>query len=90
MNRLPAYSLFAAVINAAGLPIYIYAPKLYVDNHGVTLAALGTMLFALRLLDVVQDPILGWISERLGRARPYRGGSCRGNPRPFHDWAIRH
>lgn len=70
MTRLPAYSLFAAVINAAGLPIYIYAPKLYVDNYGVTLAALGTMLFALRLFDVVQDPVLGWISERLGRARP--------------------
>ncbi len=70
MTRLPAYSLFAAVINAAGLPIYIYAPKLYVDNYGVTLAALGTMLFALRLFDVIQDPVLGWISERLGRARP--------------------
>ena len=70
MTRLPAYSLFAAVINAAGLPIYIYAPKMYVDNYGVTLAALGTMLFALRLIDVVQDPLLGWISERLGRARP--------------------
>lgn len=70
MTRLPAYSLFAAVINAAGLPIYIYAPKMYVDNYGVTLAALGTMLFALRLIDVVQDPLLGWISERLGPARP--------------------
>lgn len=70
MTRLPAYSLFAAVINAAGLPIYIYAPKLYVDNYGVTLAALGTMLFALRLLDVVQDPVLGWVSERLGKTRP--------------------
>ncbi len=71
MNRLPAYSLFAAVINAAGLPIYIYAPKLYVDNYDVTLAALGTMLFALRLIDVVQDPALGWLSERLGKARPF-------------------
>lgn len=71
MTRLPAYSLFAAVINAAGLPIYIYAPKLYVDDYGVTLAALGAMLFALRLLDVVQDPALGWLSERLGRARPF-------------------
>lgn len=70
MTRLPAYSLFAAVINAAGLPIYIYAPKMYVDNYGVTLAALGTMLFVLRLVDVVQDPLLGWVSERLGRARP--------------------
>jgi GPH family glycoside/pentoside/hexuronide:cation symporter len=70
MTRLPAYSLFAAVINAAGLPIYIYAPKLYVDNYGVTLAALGTMLFVLRMFDVIQDPLLGWISERLGKWRP--------------------
>jgi len=44
---------------------------MYVDNYGVTLAALGTMLFALRMLDVVQDPLLGWVSERLGRARPF-------------------
>ncbi|MEJ6398331.1 MFS transporter [Yoonia sp. 208BN28-4] len=70
MTRLPAYSLFAAVISAAGLPIYIYAPKMYVDEYGVTLAALGAMLFGLRLFDVVQDPVLGWISERLGKGRP--------------------
>ena len=57
--RLPAYSLFAAVISAAGLPIYIYAPKYYADSYGVSLTALGTLLFALRLLDVVQDPVLG-------------------------------
>lgn len=70
MNRLPAYALFAAVINAAGLPIYIYAPKLYVDNYGVTLTALAAMLFGLRLFDVIQDPVLGWVSERLGKWRP--------------------
>lgn len=64
-QRLPAYSLFAAVISAAGLPIYIFAPKYYADSYGVSLASLGALLFGLRLLDVVQDPILGWISERL-------------------------
>ena len=71
MTKMPAYALFAAVISAAGLPIYIYAPKLYVDEYGVTLAALGAMLFGLRMFDVVQDPVLGWISERLGKSRPY-------------------
>ena len=70
-QRLPAYSLFAAVISAAGLPIYIYAPKYYADTYGVSLTALGTLLFALRLFDVVQDPVLGWISERLRASKAF-------------------
>ena len=66
-DRLPAFSLFAAVLSGAGLPIYIYAPKYYADTYGVSLTALGAVLFGLRLFDVVQDPVLGWISERLTR-----------------------
>lgn len=68
-DRLPAYSLFAAILSGAGLPIYIYAPKYYADTYGVSLTALGTILFALRLFDVVQDPVLGWLSERLRRGK---------------------
>lgn len=64
-ERLPAYSVFAAVLAGAGLPIYIYAPKYYADTFGVSLAALGALLFAMRLFDMIQDPVLGWISERL-------------------------
>jgi len=65
LDRLPAYSLFAALLSAAGLPIYIHAPKFYLDEYGVSLAALGAVLFGLRLLDVVQDPLLGKLAERL-------------------------
>lgn len=68
-DRLPAYSLFGLILSGAGLPIYIYAPKFYADNFGVSLTALGAVLFGLRLIDVVQDPVLGWVSERLGDAR---------------------
>jgi len=68
-HRLPAWSLFAALIATAGLPIYIHAPKFYVDSYGVTLAAMGFVLAALRLLDVVQDPLLGWLAEA---TRPHR------------------
>lgn len=67
--RLPAWALFGAVLSGAGLPIYIYAPKFFADNYGVSLTLLGAVLFGLRLFDVVQDPVLGWVSERLGRAR---------------------
>lgn len=65
---LVPWSLFAALIAAAGLPIYIHAPKFYADNYAVNLAALGGVLALLRLIDVVQDPVLGWLAEVM-RAR---------------------
>jgi glycoside/pentoside/hexuronide:cation symporter, GPH family len=61
----PGYAVFAAMLAAAGLPIYIHAPKVYVDSYGVGLTALAGVLFALRLFDVVQDPALGWLAQRL-------------------------
>nr|WP_256474187.1 MFS transporter [Lutimaribacter sp. EGI FJ00013] len=67
---MPAYGLFAGLLAAAGLPLYIHAPKVYVDQYGVSLAALGSVLFGLRLLDVVQDPLLGRLA---GRLRDHRG-----------------
>jgi GPH family glycoside/pentoside/hexuronide:cation symporter len=68
--RLSSYALFAALLASAGLPLYIHAPKFYVDEYGVSLAALGTVLFVLRLLDVVQDPLLGRLADRI---RAWRG-----------------
>ncbi|MCR9126206.1 MAG: MFS transporter [Rhodobacteraceae bacterium] len=68
-DRLSGYALFAALLAAAGLPIYIHAPKFYVDEYGVSLASLGAVLFGLRLLDVIQDPLLGRLSERIRRHR---------------------
>jgi glycoside/pentoside/hexuronide:cation symporter, GPH family len=68
-RHLPAYALFAALLASAGLPIYIHAPKFYVDAYGVSLGALGAVLFGLRLLDVVQDPLLGRLAERLRHRR---------------------
>jgi GPH family glycoside/pentoside/hexuronide:cation symporter len=68
--RLWPWSLFAALIASAGLPIYIHAPKFYVDEYGVSLITLGVVLGALRLVDVVQDPALGWLAEK---GRQYRG-----------------
>ena len=70
--RLPAFAVFAAMLSAAGLPLYMHAPKFYVDEFGVSLAALGAALFFLRLLDFVQDPLLGRLSARL---RAHRGAT---------------
>jgi glycoside/pentoside/hexuronide:cation symporter, GPH family len=61
---LAQWSLFAAMIAAAGLPIYIHAPTVYAEAYGIGLGALGVTLALLRLIDVVQDPVLGWFAER--------------------------
>lgn len=68
-NHPGAWAAFAAMLAMAGLPIYIHAPKFYVDEYGVGLAALGAVLFALRLIDFVQDPALGWLARATSRHR---------------------
>ena len=72
--RLWSFALFGGLLSAAGLPIYIHAPKFYVDSYGVSLGALGVALFALRMLDFVQDPLLGRLSDRLAERRTFAVG----------------
>jgi GPH family glycoside/pentoside/hexuronide:cation symporter len=67
--RLPGYAVFAAMLSAAGLPIYIHAPAHFAASYGVGLTALAGVLFALRLIDLVQDPALGWLAARLKARR---------------------
>jgi GPH family glycoside/pentoside/hexuronide:cation symporter len=63
ITQLAPWSLFAALIAAAGLPIYIHAPTVYAETYGIGLGALGLTLALLRVIDVVQDPVLGWFAE---------------------------
>jgi len=70
-HSLPSFALFGGFLAAAGLPIYIFAPTFYAENYGVGLTAIAAVLFWLRLLDAVQDPLFGWISEGLGRERGF-------------------
>ncbi|MDA9991352.1 sugar:cation symporter, partial [Paracoccaceae bacterium] len=51
------------MLGVVGLPIYIHAPKFFVDTYEVSLSTLGLSLFFLRLLDFVQDPLLGKLAE---------------------------
>lgn len=69
-ERLWPWSVYAAMIAAAGLPIYLHAPKFYIDSYGVSLASMGLILLALRLIDVVQDPLLGLLAQA---TRAHRG-----------------
>ena len=53
------YALFSCALGMAGLPIYIHAPKFFVDQYEISLVALGLALLILRSVDFFQDPFLG-------------------------------
>jgi len=68
-GQLLAYACFALPLAMAALPVYVHVPKLYSEELGLSLASIGAILLACRLLDALQDPLLGYLSDRLS-ARP--------------------
>lgn len=63
-SALFSYGQLAFPLSFAGLPIYLHAPDFYAAEYGVALAALGTVLLLLRVVDAIQDPVIGWVSDR--------------------------
>jgi len=73
--RLIAYSAPSLVTSVAALPMALFVPAFYAGDLGVPLAAVGGAIAFSRLLDVVTDPLMGTLSDRLrmpiGRRKPW-------------------
>jgi len=65
----PRVSLYALMLSAAGIPLYIHLPQFASINLGIGLGTLGVILLAIRLIDLVQDPLIGWAIDRWPRAQ---------------------
>jgi len=63
-GEIAAYGLLGAPLAAAALPVYLHVPKLYAEHYGLSLALLGGLLFAARLIDALADPLIGAFSDR--------------------------
>jgi len=72
-RALAAYAAPAVALAALYFPVYVYVAPFYAGEHGVALGALGGLFIAVRLLDAVTDPAMGWLSDRtparLGRRK---------------------
>lgn len=51
------------------LPVYVHLPRFYAEVAGLSLAWLGGVLLAARLIDALIDPLLGWLADRVARPR---------------------
>lgn len=64
-RSIAAYGVFGLPLAFAALPIYVHVPKLYTDGFGVPIALVGGVLLAVRSLDALTDPLIGWASDRV-------------------------
>ncbi|MDX1454806.1 MAG: MFS transporter [Gammaproteobacteria bacterium] len=73
--QLLAYGLLGLPLAALGLPLYVYLPTFYADDLALSLSAVGGVLLAARLVDMVTDPLVGVGSDlfptRWGRRLPW-------------------
>jgi GPH family glycoside/pentoside/hexuronide:cation symporter len=71
---LAIYGSMGAPLALVGYPIAIWLPAFYASHVGVSLAGVATMLLLAKLSDVITDPIIGVLSDRMrtpwGRRRP--------------------
>ncbi len=63
--RLFAYGLPGLPLAALLLPLYVYLPAYYAEDLGLGFAAVGAVLLIARLSDVVTDPLIGVVSDRI-------------------------
>jgi glycoside/pentoside/hexuronide:cation symporter, GPH family len=74
-RQLALFSLPMLTVQAIEIPWRSYLPALFAESLGLKLATVGTLLLAIRLLDMVIDPAIGWGSDRLptrfGLRRPW-------------------
>jgi len=74
---LASYAAPAMPLALSGLPIAVYLPVVYADpdGFGLSLAVVGILITLSRFTDVITDPIIGFLSDRLrtriGRRKPF-------------------
>ncbi len=68
-KHLFQYSFIALPLAFAGLPLYVHIPDLYTRDLGMNIGLIGAILLVIRLFDAVQDPVIGYVSDRFYKQR---------------------
>jgi glycoside/pentoside/hexuronide:cation symporter, GPH family len=66
LATLIAYGLPAFPLAVLTLPLYVVVPNFYAAGLAIPIAAVGTVLFVVRLFDAISDPVVGYLADRSG------------------------
>lgn len=64
-KSLLQYGFIAIPVAFAGFPLYVLAPDFFATHYGLSLTLLGTLLLFIRVFDAIQDPLIGWLTDKL-------------------------
>lgn len=64
-KSLLLYGFIALPVAFAGFPLYVLAPDFFATRYDLSLTLLGTLLLFIRVLDAIQDPLIGWLTDKL-------------------------
>lgn len=64
-----SYALLAMPLAFASMPLYVHAPDYYATQYGLSLSLMGVILLFIRLFDAIQDPAIGFLSDRFNSAK---------------------
>ena len=74
-STLVYYGLTELPIMMSIFPVLVFIPKFYTSDLGVPLALASTIILAVRIFDVITDPLCGYLCDRThtrwGRRRPW-------------------
>ena len=70
------YSLPAFLLAFAGLPLYVVAPDFYATEMDVSLGVIALLLLGVRAFDAVQDPLIGYFSDKFSHLRDIAFGAA--------------
>ncbi len=74
-KHILAYVLPAIPTAALSVPLIVYIPPLYAETTLLTVGLVGTLFTLSKFVDVITDPLFGWLSDRVwfrwGRRRTW-------------------
>jgi len=66
--RYALYGMPAFGLSVVGIPLYIYLPTFYTLELGMEVGLVGLILLIARLLDMLFDPFMGFVSDHTPKA----------------------
>jgi len=67
------YALPAMAAAVPTIPAYVLLPSYYGDDLGLGLAVTGVVLLLVRVIDMLTDPVVGWLSDKTGNRKQWTG-----------------
>ncbi|PKR57980.1 MFS transporter [Thalassospira lohafexi] len=67
------YALPAMAAAVPTIPAYVLLPSYYGDDLGLGLGITGAVLLLVRIIDMMTDPLAGWLSDRSGQRKIWVG-----------------